>query len=76
MGIVAWLMKSLYLHFNGNLKYWRKVISFYMFACVFYNRFEVEYKFQHKKYWVVFVFVFVFDVIKQRSVSEGLESQT
>lgn len=50
VGIVAWLMKSLYLHFNGKLKYWRRVIFFYMFACVSHNRFEVEYKFQHNKY--------------------------
>lgn len=49
VGIVAWLMKS-YLHFNGKLKYWREVIFFYMFAGVFHNGFEVEYKFQHNKY--------------------------
>lgn len=44
------LMKSLYLHFNGKLKYWRGVIFFYMFARVFDNRFEKEYKVQPSKY--------------------------
>lgn len=72
MGIVAWLMKSLCLHFSGKLKCWRKVIFLYMLACVFHNRLEVEYKFLHN----IVVFFLIYNVVKQRSVSEGLESQT
>lgn len=50
VGIVAWLMKSLYLHFNEKLKYWRGIIVFSLFTCVFHNGFKVEYKFQHNTY--------------------------
>lgn len=72
VGIVAWLMKSLYLHFNGKLKCWRRVIFFYMFACVFHNRLEVEYKILHN----IGVFFFIMLLSREVSVSEGLESQT